>query len=629
MTASWQPPVPDPAFVGSSVPTSPQPLFTRRLGPQDARDLSREVLLTDGLGGFALCSPAGVPTRTSSGLIRGGAAGEEPQFIAPLETLEVAGRSFELHAFELAPGASEGEGLSLLSHVDLNDLVPTRVQWAGGVRIERTWLMPRHSASLVLLYDLEAPQEVTLRLGALLTSRKAAALCTRMPELTFLPAGLDLGVTGDQAELPALALRLVPAAASRVTALLPRPTPQRVYYRQQAETERVASTDLWALHLPAGRHRLALVVGDPQRVGNPWNAYAQEIERRRRLILGAFAACGVQDSLTATLAVSADAFVSETRLTAGYPEHLAAGPMGRARGNLTSLGSLALLTGRRDEVRALLSASLDRPTHDSQEALRLVALLEQTLRPSTERAQAATPETVTLETVTLETVRNLLRSLFEGGRVDDTDGLLFKSAERGASKPIELQGLWIAALATEERLSAALGQTALSSAPLARARAAFMQFWNPQAAYYFDSLDAGGQPDAAVRAGALLALALPDTPSVPMQRDAALLTAGRELLTPLGLRSEDEDGRETVRPQWLGAYTELLLRQGRVAEARAALDGLAAHLWEAGLGSVGEGFRADTLEPQGRPFWAESVADLLRAHLRVTQAEREQRRTAL
>ena len=44
------------------------PRHIHRLGPADARDLGREVLLPDGLGGFALGSPAGVPTRSYSGL---------------------------------------------------------------------------------------------------------------------------------------------------------------------------------------------------------------------------------------------------------------------------------------------------------------------------------------------------------------------------------------------------------------------------------------------------------------------------------------------------------------------------------------------------------------------------------
>ena len=59
-----------------------------------------------------------------------------------------------------------------------------------------------------------------------------------------------------------------------------------------------------------------------------------------------------------------------------------------------------------------------------------------------------------------------------------------------------------------------------------------------------------------------------------------------------------------------------------MADARAALDGLIAHLWDAGLGSVSEVFSGSTLLPGGCSFQAWSVAELLRAHVAVAQAEK-------
>ena len=136
------------------------------------------------------------------------------------------------------------------------------------------------------------------------------------------------------------------------------------------------------------------------------------------------------------------------------------------------------------------------------------------------------------------------------------------------------------------------------------------------------------------------ALALPDTPATTEQIDAALLTAGRELLTPLGLRTlahgdpsylGNYGGSQLVRdaayhqgtvwPWPLGAYVELLLRRGQVRQVREALDGLIAHLWNAGLGSVSEVFSGDALTPGGCAFQAWSVAELLRAHVLVFHAE--------
>jgi len=100
---------------------------TRRFGPLTARDPDLEVLLTDGLGGFALSSLAGVPTRCYSGL----AVSHVPpvarwqHLVSPLEVLSTLSGDVTLHALEIAPGVFEGEGLTTLSGAALHDLLPS------------------------------------------------------------------------------------------------------------------------------------------------------------------------------------------------------------------------------------------------------------------------------------------------------------------------------------------------------------------------------------------------------------------------------------------------------------------------------------------------------------------------
>ncbi|WP_424950593.1 glycogen debranching enzyme N-terminal domain-containing protein [Deinococcus sp.] len=214
-------------------------------------------------------------------------------FVASLETLEVAGRTYALHAFEVAPGTVEGNGLNLLSHADLNDLLPTRVQLAGGVRVSRTSFVPRHSGSLVQLYQLRAPKDVSFAVGALLTHRDMHHVCTRTPELEFLRAGPEVMVSGAGAHLIGLRLH---AEGARIESLRPQPLRQRLHFRLGTargapDTDRALSTPLWRLHLGAGSHRLALVVGEVQKVPDPWAAHREEGQRRRELILQTFAAC--------------------------------------------------------------------------------------------------------------------------------------------------------------------------------------------------------------------------------------------------------------------------------------------------------------------------------------------------
>ena len=655
------------------------PRSTHRLGPQAARDLSREVLLPDGLGGFALASPAGVPTRCYSGLsVSHRPPGERRvMFVTALECLQVGPQRCELHAFEVAPGALEGQGLSVLSGVTLRDLLPEREQTALGMGIRRRSVVPRDSGALVLLYDIDAPhlkegQTATLTLGGVLVDRDMHQVHTRTPELGFECLGHEVRVRG-AAHHTRLRLH---AGGAAVTALAPHPLPQRLHFRLDTargapDTERAVRADFWEIELRPGLNRLALVIeGLDIRIDDPWAAYSAEARRRAELVEQAWQASGVRDEVVATLAVAADAFLVRRASTgsfsviAGYPWFADWG-----RDSLIALPGLTLSTGRIEEGLGVIdtfAASLrggltpnnffDDGTgagyNTVDGALWLVVSLEKMVR----RAGSAE-----LARLALGIVRQVLgeyaRGTEYGIALDREDGLL-RAGLPGTQltwmdvkihdwvvtprhgKAVEIQALWLAALGAESRLSRALGQAAQFGNVLDAARSSFSAFWNPENAYLYDVL---GHPDSAapVRPNALIALALPDTPATPSQVDAALDVAARELLTPLGLRTlspldaaylanygGDRLVRDaayhqgTVWPWLMGAYADLLLSRGRVAEARAALGGLIGHLWEAGLGSVSEVISPADLTPGGCSFQAWSVAEVLRAHIAVSLAER-------
>jgi glycogen debranching enzyme len=138
--------------------------------------------------------------------------------------------------------------------------------------------------------------------------------------------------------------------------------------------------------------------------------------------------------------------------------------------------------------------------------------------------------------------------------------------------------------------------------------------------------------DAAHRPNALLAASLPAGPlrGEPLAREV-VLRAGRELLTPLGLRSlapsdpayrpvhrgtqRERDAayhQGTVWPWLLGAYVEAALAAG--LDPSGAAEGLEGHLGEWGLGSVSETADGDAPHAAtGCPMQAWSVAELLRA----------------
>ncbi|OLV18796.1 amylo-alpha-1,6-glucosidase [Deinococcus marmoris] len=650
------------------------PAHTHRYGPLSARNPDLEVLLTDGLGGFALSSLAGVPTRCYSGLVVSGLPPVQrfTHLVSPLEILEVGGQRHSLHALELAPGVFEGRGLEILSDVTLRDLLPERVQMVGGVRVSRKMVSPAHAGAAVYLYTVDSREAVTLTLGGYFVDRDMHHVHPQAPELAFQANGDEVLVRGERTTRVQ-----IHAPDAPITSLAPQPFPQRVYYRHDAargepDHEYTRGAVLWEVHFPAGGGQVALVVQGmtdtiPD-IPDPWLAYGQEATRRRELAELAQQTCGVSDDLVATLAVAADAYLVQrnnpagTSVIAGYPWFADWG-----RDAMISLTGLTLLTGRFAEARDLLHTFLSTlqrgliPNHFHEDgqgagyntvdgALWLAVALERYVTASHDLdfAREALPQ-----------LRELLiwhlRGTDHGIRSDPADGLLL-AGEAGVQltwmdvkiedwvvtprhgKPIEIQGLWIAALGAETQLSETLGESPELAEAWAQARGSFGQFWDGQA--FADTIGLDGTLDLSVRPNAALALALPDTPTTPEQVEAAVRQTETELLTPLGLHTlSPRDPRYrgnyggpqvlrdaayhqgTVWPWPLTAYLELLLSRGEVAQARAALDSLSGHVWEAGVGHVSEVFSGDALLPGGCPFQAWSVAELLRGQVLVSRAE--------
>lgn len=657
-------------------PSHTGPAVFRAFGPLTARDPDLEVLLTDGLGGFALTSLAGVPTRCYSGL----AVSHEPpvrrwqHLVSPLEELEVGGERATLHALEIAPSVFEGEGLTHLAGAALHDLLPEREQWVCGVRVRRRAFTPRHAGAVVFLYDVEARERVTLTLGGFFADRDMHAVHREAPELYFEGEERQVKVRGERETLVTLH-----APDGAVEPLPPRPFAQRVYYRHdeargEPNHERVTGAALWRVTLPPGGGRVALVVsGLPGlTVPDPWTAYAQEADRRRALIRRATEVTGLDDDLTATLAVAADAYLVRrarpegVSVIAGYPWFADWG-----RDSMIALTGLTLTTGRYEDARSLLGtflASLRRGLtpnnfHDDGSgagyntvdgALWLAVALERYVEASGDLAFAREA---------LPRLRELLgwhvRGTDHGIRVDPADGLLL-AGEPGVQltwmdvkvegwvvtprhgKPVEVQALWLGALGAETRLSERLGERPEFGEAYTRARVSFAAFWQEESGVFADTLGGDGSPDASVRPNAAIALALPDTPRTPAQVEALVRQVGAQLLTPVGLHTlSPRDPRYrgnyggpqllrdaayhqgTVWPWPLGSFIDLLLERGEVGRARAALTGLSGHVWEAGLGHVSEVFAGDSPQPGGCPFQAWSVAELLRAHVRVSRVDRD------
>ena len=209
-------------------------------------------------------------------------------------------------------------------------------------------------------------------------------------------------------------------------------------------------------------------------------------------------------------------------------------------------------------------------------------------------------------------------------------------------KPVEIQALWIRALAVGEMLAEKFGDTALA-AECRRDRAQAIQsfqnrFWYQKGGYLYDVVDGPDGDDPSLRPNQLYALALCDKLLTHEQARSALRVVEEQLLTPVGLRTlSPQDPRfrprcdggvaerdsayhqGTAWPFLLGVFVTAWLKvNGTGADektkARTFLDGLADHLHQACLGHVSEIFDGQAPHvPRGCIAQAWSVAEPLRA----------------
>ena len=148
-------------------------------GPQVCGDLDearqREWLVTDGLGGFAMGTVAGLRTRRYHGLL---VVATEPPIgrrlgLASLDAAVVFGsKRVRLATHEWASGAVDPRGFELLASFDLSGGVP-RWRWqVGEVVIERELAMLHGRSAVGVMHRvIRAPGPVRLELDALATWR--------------------------------------------------------------------------------------------------------------------------------------------------------------------------------------------------------------------------------------------------------------------------------------------------------------------------------------------------------------------------------------------------------------------------------------------------------------------------
>ena len=628
----------------------------------------REWLETNGLGGFASSTIAGLNTRRYHGLLV--AATKPPVGRMVLlskfeETLIIGGGRYELSANRY-PGVVHPQGYQYLK-LFRQDPFPTFVYQVEDVELEKSIFMAHGENTTVIQYVVRraSSEACSLELRPLIAFRDYHNTTHENGELNR-----DLEVVPGSVRitpyvgLPSLYLSHNEAEVS----------PGGEWYRNfEYDVERERGLDFredlfnpcaLVFDLDANAHPAVIASTEPHAVDEAALLRDREIERRRAMA----EAAPVDDDFVRSLATAAGQFIvqrgDQSTVIAGYHWFSDWG-----RDTMIALPGLALATNRPDIARSILLA--------------FAAHVDRGMLPNRFPDAGETPEYNTVDATLwfFEAVRALVektgdhefvqRKLYPvlsdiiswhergtryGIRVD-SDGLLL-AGEPGVQltwmdakigdwvvtprqgKPVEIQALWYNALRVMEDLARTFGYDTdrkQYSEMADRAQTSFAQlFWNESKSCLFDVID-GDVRDGAIRPNQILAVSLFHQLLSPEQAKRVVDVVGQYLLSPYGLRSlapndpgyrgrytGDPYSRDsayhqgTVWPWLLGPFLRAYLKmnghsQAARIQAEHWMSDLRSYVENEGVGQIPEVFDGDPpYRVGGCMAQAWSVAELLR-----------------
>ena len=638
--------------------------------------IQREWLVTNGIGGYASGTAAGINTRRYHGLLVAALApplGRTVMLAKVDEVVSIDGQTFELGANEFDPDVIHPQGYMLLDTVRLEGQTPVfRYRVEQTVLEKRIWLAHGQNTSYVKYFHRSGNQPLALSIRLFTAQRDFHALTQGSDELRPVVAINDEDYATVDSQQVATPLYLY--CSENADFALKEEWYWNYVYRVERERALDFTEDLYhpldcTVELAPGESVCLVASVEPPESVERDGLKAWNSEKRR--VAALLKRAGVSrrsDSMGAQLVIAADQVLVERSLAegqqslsviAGYPWF---GDWGRDA--MISLPGLTLATGRSDAARGLLrtfgayvSAGMipnrfpdigEEPEYNTVDATlwyfqALHAYLEET------HDEALLAEL-------LPTLKEIANHYYNGTRyniqVDPVDGLVW-AGESGVQltwmdvkvgdwlptprigKPVEIQALWYNALCLLEKWCIALGEP-VDGLPQWREtiEQSFMnRFWFEEGGYCYDVVDGPDGNDAALRPNQLIALSLVYT-LVPTKAAQAILDVVKNaLLTPAGLRSlapgesqyrghyggtlwerEGSYHNGTVWGWLIGPYLDAVLHfGGDKTAARDVLSGFADQMTSGGLGTISEVFDGDYPHtPRGCYAQAWSVAEVLR-----------------
>jgi predicted glycogen debranching enzyme len=563
----------------------------------------REWLVTNGLGGYASGTVAGVLTRRYHGLLIAALPAPLGRYVMLnhlLERVRLPDRQIVwLGDEDEVAGANASDTNDHLKEFRLEDGLPVWIYRAAGFAIEKRVLMPHEQNTVDVTYRLiegDGPVRLALRPSVHFRPHDAAvnepqgktysitasggryevSAGSELPPLRMILHGARGALTLDEKGAPHVPYRMEEIRGYEWIGSLWSPGYFRADLSKDSPVSLIASTESWETleALPAGA------------------ALPREQERRRRLLEIA----GTGDSFGGELVLAADQFIIKPAgRTEEFARARASGDEVRTviagyhwftdwgRDTMISLEGLTLSTRRFREAGYILR-TFGQYIRDGlipnmfpegdREGLYNTADATLWFFHAIERYTQVSSDEETLRTLVpafIDIVQHHLNGTRFGIHVDPADGLLAQGAEgyqltwmdakvgdwvvtprRG--KAVEINALWYNALCLLASWMKRFGSTAPFD-PLdhaRRARESFnKRFWNDATGCLFDVVDGEHGDDPCIRPNQVFAISLPNPVLDEARWRPVMDVVQSRLVTPVGLRSL-APGEPEYKPRYYG-----------------------------------------------------------------------------
>jgi len=559
--------------------------------------VTREWLVTNGLGGYASGTISGVPTRRFHSLLTAALSDPQGRYVMLNQLSELVrfpdGNSQKLGGIELADGSIDLHGMTSLREFRLESGLPVwRYELENHV-IEKTIVMPYMSNTVHVGYRLVSgtgPLRLKIRI-AVHFRRHEASLAEGLP-----PGSYDIKASAGRIEIqghsiPSLRL-YVDGESAAFTIEAKRLS--NILYRIEEQRGYDAQGNLWSpgyfrVDLAAGKEVTLIASTDSWEsimALSPAETFQAELERCRRLLVAARSE--VKTGLVKQLILAADQFiiapierVAETtrmRATGGDVRTVIAGYhwfTDWGRDTMISLEGLTLTTGRHIEAGHILrtfahylrdglipnmfpEGESEGVYYTADATLWFFHALDRYIEYTGDRGLLKE-----LLPKLLDIIDHHIRGTRFGIHCDPNDSLLIQGDPRYAltwmdakmgdwvvtprrGKAVEINALWYNALRLMEKwmLEENLNSGASDIAKRAEnTRTNFnIRFWNPETGHLYDVIDGdNGENDPACRPNQLFALSLSHPVLDQAHWQSVFQNVTDRLLTPVGLRTLSPD----------------------------------------------------------------------------------------